>query len=198
MYRGNSRVLPAILVIIIMIVAVFALVAVGRAIFSGGEAEEVADDSSVRSLLSDDADRSVRMTVRGPIVGNDNFRSYEVEISPSGRRITTYSGYDRNQLENEQLANNSEAYLEFVHALNLAGFTKGAPAIDDDENMRGVCASGRVYTFELAQSQTISQQLWISSCKGINGTFRGDAVTVRSLFLRQIPGSASLVKSLDL
>ena len=199
MYRGESRLLPAILIIIVTIVAIFALVTLGRAIFSRNSGQVEADDSAKRALLTTDPDRSVRMTVRGPIVSDEDFRSYTIEVSPISRRMTTYSGFENTQLDNKQFDNNTEAYTEFVNALQRAGFTKGTvTSIDNEENMRGICAGGRLYTFELAQSQSLSQQLWTTSCRNTTGTFRGAAADIRTLFLRQIPGSSDMLRSIDL
>lgn len=199
MYKGESRVLPAILVIIVTIVAIIALVSLGRLILSRTAANRpVVDDGAVKALLTTNADRSVRMMVRGPITADEDFRSYVIEVSPTSRRMTTYSGYENRELDSKQFTNNTEAYAEFVAALNRANFTKGIEPIDTEENMRGICAGGRFYTFEMAQSQSVSQQFWTTSCRNSNGTFRGDAPGIRTLFLRQIPGSDAMLQSIDL
>lgn len=198
MYRGGSRILPALLILIAIIIAIVALVAVVRAVLGGGAQPEPADDSTTRTLLNTDADHSVRMTVRGPIVANENFRSYRIEVGPTGRRFVVLNGYEGQPAQDEQFGNSSEAYAEFVNALSRAGFTKEAVLGDGEDDTRGVCADGRLYTFEILVAQSTEKELWTSSCRDAKGSFRGEAAIVRELFLDQIPDSDALVRKIDL
>lgn len=198
MYRGSSRIVPALLIVAAVVVAIVALVAVGRAILGGDTQVPPAEDPARRRLLTTDADHSVRMTVRGPIVADENFYSYTVTVSPTGRRMTTYSGYQEQQLENYQFSNSTKAYTEFVNALDAEGFTKQDDAPEEQESTDGICADGRLYTFEVMVAQSAVQQLWTSSCKNAPGTFKGNAPAVRTLFLRQIPDSATHLRAIDL
>ena len=80
-----SRFIPILLVIIITIAAVAAVIAIGRALFGdGGSPNSPQPNPNIEdaktALLSTDVDRSVRLTVRGPIVANENFRSYSITI----------------------------------------------------------------------------------------------------------------------
>lgn len=198
MYQGKSKILPAILLVIIVVVAIVAIVAVGRSILGRDSRPAPADDFVGRTLLGTDADHSVRMTVRGPITGDENFYSYQIEISPIGRRLTTYNGFQGKVIEDKRLPNNTEAYTEFVHALNHANFTREAELNDQQNDTRGVCATGRLYDFEVMRAQSPVKQLWASSCRGIKGSFRGDAPVVRSLFLDQIPDNRDLLREINL
>src|SRR5690606_13468861 len=105
MYRDRSKLLPIALVAIVAVVAIIAMVSLGRALLNGGDKDEVVDDSANRALLTTEMDRSVRMTVRGPIVAEEDFRSYEVEISPIGRRMSIYEGYQKEILDANRLTN---------------------------------------------------------------------------------------------
>lgn len=197
MYRGGSRIFPAILILVVIIVAIIALVAVGRSLL-GGSSNQPASNPDRTALLTTDADHSVRMTVRGPLVADENFRSYQVEVSPVSRSLTTYKGYQLQQLDNKQYANSTDAYAQFVHALDLANFTKEAKLSDAQNDTQGVCASGRLYTFDIMEAQSSVKTLWTTSCQGIGGSFRGNAQQVRSLFLNQIPDSTSVLRTVDL
>lgn len=198
MYRGKSKILPVILVAIVAVVAIIALVSIGRAILNRDTQPEIAEDPASLALLNTEMDRSVRMTVRGPITADEDFRSYEIEVSPVGRRMTTYRGYQNQVIEDVRLGNSNEAYTELVHALSLANFTKTAQSAVSIDDIAGVCATGRVYTFELRRAQSAVKQLWATSCRGVDGSFKGNAAQVRDLLQGQIPNSRDLLRGINL
>ncbi len=198
MYRGKSKVLPIILMIIVAVVAIIAMVSIGRALLGRGSQSAPVEDPASRALLNTEIDRSVRMTVRGPITANEDFRSYEIEISPIGRRMTTYRGYNNQVIDDVRLGNSTEAYTELVNALSLANFTKTASSAVGVDEIAGVCATGRVYTFTLLQAQSSVKQLWTASCRGVDGSFEGNAVLVRDLLQGQIPTSRELLRGTNL
>ena len=199
MYRGgSSRIFPALIVVAVIVVAIIALVAIGRAIFGGGSDTAPEENPARRSLLTTDADHSLRMTVRGPLVADEEFRSYVVDVSPVERSLTTYTGYEYQQLDNVRFVNSTEAYAEFVHALEQASFLREQELSDEEDDTRGVCAGGRLYTFEIRRAQSDLKRLWTSSCRDESGSFRGEAERVKNLFLRQIPDSAELLRPIDL
>lgn len=199
MYRGNSsRIFPIILVIIVIAIAVAALVSIGRVIFSGGGSNQQEVDISKEALLNTSTGHSVRMTVRGPIVADENFRSYRVTVDANVRNLTTYSGYLDQPLEGKDLGNNTQAYEEFVYALNRANLVKGTPLENEKDDTRGICATGRVYEFEVIDSGSVVKRLWTSTCKGSPGSFKGSVTQVQNLFLQQIPDNKVLLKNIDL
>lgn len=198
MYKGGPRIVPIILVVAVMIVAIIALVSIGRLLLNRGDSSEVVDTPTENALLMAEVDRSVRMTVRGPIVADENFNSYKIEISPTERRMTTYRGYSDEVIESRRLSNSVNAYTEFIHALDRAGFANTAQLDAEVSDVRGMCSTGRLYSFETLQAQSVLSESWISSCKGATASFRGEAVLIRDLFLRQIPDSKSLLSDLSL
>lgn len=199
MYRGgSSRLFPALLIIVVIVVTIIALVAVGRALLGGSENDSPETSPARRALLTTDADNSIRMTVRGPLVAEEDFRSYQVDISPISRRLTTYSGYQNQQLEERRLGNSTEAYTEFVHALYRADFLREAELSDEQDDTRGACATGRLYVFEIMEAQSSIKRLWTSSCRDMTGSFMGEAEEVRTLFLRQVPESDTTLREIDL
>lgn len=199
MYRGRSKVLPVVLVILVTIVAIFALVSVGRALLNRGDnAAESEESPAEQSLLVSEIDRSVRMTIRGPIVADENFNYYQITVGPAIRTITTYEGYQDRVLETKQFANSTAAYEEFVYALSELNYTDSVQAGEVVDDVRGVCATGRLYHFDILQAQSVIRSSWIASCRGSEGTFKGDAVATRDLFLRQIPDGNELLRDLNL
>jgi hypothetical protein len=111
-----------------MIVAIVGLVALARAIFfSSGSSDTTQQvDVSRDALLATSEGHAVQVTVRGPIVADENFNSYRITITPSSRTLTTYRGYLDQQIDSVNLGNNVSAYTEFVNALDKANLALGA------------------------------------------------------------------------
>lgn len=191
MYRGsNPRILPIIIVIIVVALVVAALVTVGRMIFSGDSGSSNDSNQGKVSLqdavLDRTAERSVRWTIRGPIVADENFRSYQITVTPSSRTYITYSGYLDQLTSSHTYDNNTRAYEEFVFALDKANISKTRNS--DDVDLRGVCATnGIAYMFETLNNGSVDNSIWSSSCKGSPGTMSADPVKVQALFVNQIP-----------
>jgi hypothetical protein len=199
MYKSSSsRILPIIIVLLVVAIAIAALVSVGRAIFSGDSASGPKVDPGVESLLNTAVDRSVRMTVRGPLVADEKFRSYQITVDSSSRRLNTYSGYLEQTIDSIQLGNNTKAYEEFVYALNRANLMKGNELEDEKNDTRGICATGRVYEFEVLQGASVIKRLWTSTCKGSAGSLKASLSQVQKLFLNQIPDNKVPLNKIDL
>jgi len=197
----NSRILPTILVVVIVIIAIVALISGARAIFfSGSSSREEVTDTTVASLLSTSVSSSVSMSVRGPIVADENFHSYRIVISPTSRQITTYNGYLGTVISQQTLGNNTAAYEEFVNALNLAKMTAGNEPKGEDANsdVRGICATGNLSEFSILSNDMAIETLWTSTCDGSKGTLRASAAQLSNLFTAQIPESRTLIRAIDL
>ena len=88
------RLAPILLIVAIAILSIILIVNLGRMMFGSGdssnkssETSQQEQDTSTKELLTVETGRSVKMTVRGPIVANEDARSYIVEVSPSGRSL---------------------------------------------------------------------------------------------------------------
>ncbi len=196
----TSRILPTILVVIVIIIAIAALVAVARALFFPGSSasnqEQV--DISKQSLLSTGPEHSVSMSVRGPIVANENFRSYSITVSPTSRSIKTYTGYLDTVLNEQNLSNNTAAYAEFVNALNRANMAKGTELEGERNDVLGICATGRVYEFSILNNSESVETLWTSTCGGSPGSLRASTEQLTQLFRAQIPDGSAMVREIGL
>ncbi|MFZ1361275.1 MAG: hypothetical protein WAS27_04610 [Candidatus Saccharimonadales bacterium] len=193
---GAQRIIPAILVLIVIIVAIAALVSVGRSIF-GGPSQEVVNTGR-ESLLNTSLDRSVRMTVRGPIVGDDQFHTYVMTITPTTRNLTTYQGYLRTQLETTDLANNSKGYEQFVYALDRANMMAGDELEGEADDTRGICAQGIMYQYQVLQGTNVIKTLWTTSCSKSRGSLRAVNQTLLRLFRAQTPDTAKMTRKINL
>lgn len=198
MQRGKlSRIIPIALVVIIIIIAISAIVSLGQAVFKGGSSQPKVDVGR-EALLNTGADRSVTMTVRGPIVADENFRSYRISITPASRTITTYNGYLQTAIDTKSFSNNTKAYDEFVHALDLANAMKGTAFEGEKDDTRGICATGTLYEFETLQAGNSVKRLWTSTCSGSKGSLAASTTQLKNLFVGQIPDGSAVIRTTNL
>lgn len=203
-YSKNSlsRFIPILLVIVIMIVAIAAVIAIGRALLGGGSSNNSTNtavtDEGRTALLTVDTSRSVRLTVRGPIVSNESFRSYRVTISPEERDITTYEGYMEEVIETKKFDNNNRAYEELVHALDKRRMMDGRVLTEEQNDLRGICASGQIYQFDTLVNGETVRSLWTSDCDGSKGSATANVSEVINMFLNQIPEGRKIVSGVGL
>ena len=198
---SRNRFIPVLLIIVIMIIAIVALVSLARAIFfsgnrSGDSSQQV--DVSREALLATDADRKVQMTIRGPIVADENFNSYRITVTPNSRTLVTYRGYLDRQVDRVNLGNNVKAYDEFVHALDKANLAVGVQFDEDKDDTRGICATGRVYEYEIIEGDTVVKRLWTSTCKGSPGSLKASVEQLTNLFTSQIPDAKTPLRKINL
>ena len=202
-YSRNSlsRFIPILLVIVITIVAVAAVIAIGRSLLGGGS--QVADpvgpiDEGRTALLTTDVSRSVRITVRGPIVADESFRSYRVVVSPESRVMTTYEGYLEREIDSRNFTNNVRAYEEFVHALDKRKMMDGRTLTDEQNDLRGICASNKLYEFETLVNGETVKKLWTSDCDGSKGSALANVSEILDMFLKQIPEGNRMAREVGL
>ncbi len=196
-----SRLIPILLVIIIMVVAVAAVIAIGQSLLGGNNPENKPKsqaDIAKESLLSTDANRAVRLTVRGPIVAQEKFRSYQIEITPDIRRMSTYEGYLEKQIDEKKLDNNSRAYEELVYALEKRKMMEGRQLPEEQNDLRGICANGKVYKFETLYHGNPVKTLWTSDCGGSKGSATANANDILLMFLNQIPDGKKIAAGVGL
>lgn len=195
-----SRFVPILLVIVITIVAVAAVIAIGRALFGkndSGQTDQNVNTGQV-ALLSTEEGRAVRLTVRGPIVANENFRSYSVIISPSSRDMITYEGYLDKEINQKKLDNNMKAYTELVYALDKRKMMNGTQLTEQQNDLRGICASGKVYKFETLKDNSVVKSLWTSDCSGSKGSAQANVNEILDMFLKQIPDGKKMAAGIGL
>lgn len=194
--NSNFRVLPLIITIIVIALAIAAIVSIGRAVFGGDSSSDEAAkvDQGREALLNTTGGRSVQMTVRGPIVADEEFKSYQVEVSNSERSITAYKGYLEERTNGTSLSNNTRAYAQFVNALDKANMMNGEELEGEtDEDLLGICASGYVYEYATLSSGNTVKSLWTSTCGGSKGTLDASREQLTNLFLGQIPSSSDYI-----
>lgn len=190
-YR-TQRVLPVVLVVVIGVIAFLLLFPVIQNMFTGAPTLPTQVETSRSNLVNTSADRSVKMTVRGPIVADEDFRSFQLQISPSQRIFNLYKGYDNKTIKTVNLYNNVPAYEQFVYALNNGGLMDNNEFSGVRNDIRGVCPTGNLYKFEMLKGKDTIKTLWTTSCSGQRGSLGSNGSVFITLFLKQIPKSQNI------
>jgi hypothetical protein len=155
----------------------------------------------IKAPLSDYASTSsiVRLTVSGPIVGDQQFESYQISVGRDQVAIETRRGYQASTIDQKNYSNNQEAYFSFLRALDFAGFTKGDKN-SPNKDERGTCAAGDRFIVQVKNNNSDVQRFWTSTCRGQGGNFKGNIAQVRQLFNSQVPSAdfSKLTNSLHL
>lgn len=193
-----AKIIPVGLALVGIAVTIAALVTIVRiSFFSGGNTQSgQMVDNGRKALLDISANSSVKMIVRGQIVADEDYETFQIEVGPSRRILSSTKGYlDESTVITEKI-NNIPAYEQFVYALDKANLAKGVELEDDKNDLRGVCATGRVYSFQIINDEKIVKQLWTSTCSGSLGSLQASLGQVSNLFYTQLPESKSVIGGL--
>lgn len=193
MYKGSKpKIVPILIAVIIVALIVAALVSLGRMLFTGNSTTNkpnaTTESEKIRTdLLNTSSGRAVRFTERGPIIADEEFKSYQIVITPTTRTYTTYNGYLDRVISSKVYQNNDRAYEELVYALDKAYVYKVRDTQGNDD-IRGICATnGRLYIFETTNIDAATHTLWTSTCKGSLGNMGANLSQVKALFVNQVP-----------
>ena len=191
-----KRIIPIAITLVIIAIAIAALVSLVRVVFFSGDntISTVSQTDIVKeALLSSDPEHSVILTVRGPIVADESFRSYQIKINANIREINTFRGYLEQPVDKISLSNNIKSYEQFVFSLYRANLVKGTELTGDKNDLRGICATGYVYNFEVFAHDKDTRQLWTSTCAGSKGSLDASVDQLSSLYSSQITGAKDLI-----
>jgi hypothetical protein len=179
----------AFLATVALIVVVFILVI--RGLTGGGrpvEQVDLVDYSKTQTVM--------RMIIDGPVKIDEEHRSVRVTIGRTSNTIELIHGYEGNVVNSRSYPSNESAYVTFLRALDLQGYTKG-DSNPNREDSRGYCPTGQVYTFQIITGSDTVQNFWTTTCNG-GGTFRGNTRVIRTLFREQIPDFGEFVRGTGL
>ena len=202
----NSRTAPLVMIAIVVVVAIFALFMLAKSLLDSSSTEaptkKKETNITTEALLNTATDRSIEMIVRGPLVSQENFRSYRIVVTPVKRTMVVYEGYLGKVLAEKSYDNNAKAYEEMVYALNRMNFMKDTPFDGDKNDMRGVCPKGNILEFKLLNGNNVTKHLWKSTCGDQPGSYKGNTNEPAELIRNQIndfselkPKTGSLGKS---
>jgi hypothetical protein len=164
-------------------------------LFRGGGDTTTAPNAPKRLVDYANTTAIVRLTEDYPVSANQTHRQVVTTVGRDQTTLEVKTGYEGDILRSQQFDNNPTSYANFLRALHLAGFAQGS----NEETLRderGYCPTGRRYIYEIRQGSQIIQRYWSTSCG--KGSFEGKAVTVRSLFKRQVPDYNKLTSGLQL
>jgi len=189
----------------ILVVAVFAiaLILVGWGLFSIASNLFKRSDTNVTQLDPStdfliESTKVAEYSVEGPIVANENHRSYTISVSENVVSMKTYRNYGQTLIEEKSYPNTTLAYKAFLSALGNANVTavRQNTSIDADTTFedKGVCATGRKYMVELDSSM----RRWSTSCDSKQGNAGFTMGRVASLFQRQVPDFGKLSSGLGI
>lgn len=158
-------------------------------IFSGG-GEEGPRPVDLTSYST--TDTVMRLTMDGPIVSDQQHQQVRITVGRDQVLFERFQGYQGDVVATKNYPNNPDAYAQFLHALEVAGYTQGDTEAPKDE--RGFCPTGKRYVYEAIGDGENIVRWWSTSCSGNQGNFDGRANDVRRLFIRQVPDYNELTR----
>lgn len=191
-YR-TTRFIQASFVLLVIVLVIVAIGYMGQLLFFSNRASKPTVDTSETALVSTSADRAISMIVRGPLVADEDFRTYQIQITPNDRVLTLYKGYLEQGFDNITLGNNIPSYEQLVYALDKAGMMLGSELTGDVNDTRGVCATGKLYEFRILKATKTVKMLWTTSCSNTLGSLTAAPRVLIKLFTDQIPGASAKI-----
>ena len=185
------RYFAGFLVAIGLLILVFILILKGFSHSSGPKTPQI--------TLSDYAntDTVVQLTIDGPLTSDQKHHGVRITVGQNQSTIQTYQGYQNDITSSKTYSNNESSYDNFLHALQLYGFTKGSTDPNKTDE-RGYCPNGNRYIYEiLSDGGSDIERFWSTSCGG-QGNFSGNPSEVRQLFIRQIPDYGTITAKLNI
>ncbi len=134
--------------------------------------------------------------VEGPVVANEEHRSYEISVAENVVSMKVFQGYQDKVIAEKSYQNTTEAYDVFLSALTILDVNQREKGTDreDDKNDDGFCPSGRRFIVELDSDL----RRWSTSCSSKQGTAGFNMISVRNLFQKQVPDFRDLVRGTGL
>ena len=180
--------------LILLILSIWGLTSLARRVIRGdsNKPEAIVKQTDLKDFNKKSS--FVRVSVEGPVVANEKFQSYQIDVGQDYRELKVFNGYDKKVVAEKRYTNNSDAFDMFLKALKLANFTsQSTKTYGDDES--GYCATGNRYVYQLFDAGEQIEKAWGVSCGASIGTFTGNGPAVRSLFKSQIPDFAEVMEA---
>jgi hypothetical protein len=183
-------------------VGLFLLLAVvGLFLIFSGDGPKESNKATPKALneYAYDSSSEVILTTRGKINGDDIHRSIRITVARDYRRIDIIQGYEGTVINTQQYINNSEAYREFLYAINDAGFVKGRPKVTEEQaRQAGKCPTGNLFAYEHNVGTEEMSELWSATCNKEMGTFAGNSSLIQTLFKAQITDYSKITSGVSL
>ncbi|MFZ1249172.1 MAG: hypothetical protein WAQ24_02525 [Candidatus Saccharimonadales bacterium] len=178
------RVLRTIIFILVCLGLIWLVIVLFSKVFTGGNNTAAPVKTSSLTKYAN-ANTTAHMYIDGPVTLNQEHYALKISVNSSQSQIEYINGYDGSVIRQEVFPNTIEAYTAFLKALNVAKFSHG----NDDSALadeQGQCPLQNRFIYSLKDNGKDVFRYWSTSCGG--GTFLGSKDTVRTLFIRQVPG----------
>lgn len=133
-----------------------------------------------------------RLTIDGPENSEQQHQSISISVSNQSVTFQQMSGYEDQVVNLQTYTNNQASYNVFLHAIALAGFTRGNTSSSDSDES-GYCPLGDRYIVDFSQNGNELERFWTTSCGG-QGTYGGNIDSTLALFKAQVPDYTKLVE----
>jgi len=187
-----------ILVIAVFIIALiligWGLFTIASNVFRGNRT--TTDTSTVDNSYVVESTAVAFYRVEGPVVANENQRSYTITVSENVVTLKTYANYGKTLLAEKSYKNTPASYETFLSALanaNITALSRNASTEFTFED-QGVCATGRKFFVEL--DTNIFR--WTTSCGSKTGNAGFKMSPVSALFQKQVPDFGDLTRGLGI
>lgn len=137
-----------------------------------------------------------QLLIDGPENADQIHQQIQVQVSNSNTYFAILNGYQGQVASSKTFENNQTAFAVFLHALTLAGFTRGNtnPNLSD---YRGYCPDGDRYILSFTEGGDVIERFWATSCGG-QGTYAGNIQQTLDLFQNQVPNYENLTSNVVL
>jgi hypothetical protein len=185
--------------IAVIIIALLAVIGVVVIVNRNNETPNGTPTSTTTTLSDYDSSKTpiISWTQQGRIVGNNQYNSIRITITPTSRRVDVLNTYQNQVVKTSQYDNNQDAYNTFARALDLMRF--GRTRTVSNPNVEGVCPFGNrfIYTFNAESQEKVNT--WSDTCSTADGTYAGtNATSTARLFREQIPDYSRQVSGVSL
>lgn len=135
-----------------------------------------------------------QLTIDGPINADQIHQAVRITVSKDEVTYEQIRGYEGDVVNLQTFDSNENAYVNFLSALQHAGFTVGNkdPKLRDE---RGYCPLGDRYIFRFSQDGQDLERYWSTSC-GSPKTYGGNTSLTLTLFQAQVPNYNILVQGI--
>lgn len=192
--RFRWVILLVIMLVFIGLVA-WGLLSIARNLFNRTSDGFGSQTTSEQLQESEDVLRTAAVAtfeVSGPVVANEEHRSYIITVTNAQTDIKLYERYGAKVIEQKSYPNTQEAFDAFMSALANENVTAEKAGATDEATFieEGSCARGRRYIVEIDSSI----RRWTTSCSSKDGNADFSMSRVRSLFQKQIPDYRDVVR----
>ncbi len=137
-----------------------------------------------------------QLVIDGPVNSDQLHQAVRITVDNQEVTFEHIKGYQDSVVSQQSFTNNENAYVNFLFALQHAGFALGNndPKFKDE---RGYCPLGTRYVFRLTQDGQDIERYWATSC-GSPKTYGGLVDVTLTLFKAQVPNYIDLTENVRL